>query len=172
MQILETDRLILREISADDAEFILDLLNQPSFIKYIGDRGVRTIETATDYIERRFTKSYRENGFGLYLVELQSQIQNLKSKIGICGFVKRDSLPHPDIGFAFLPEFCGSGYALESARAMMNYGRNQLKLSRVLAITTPDNEASIRLLEKIGFCFERLIRMPDGPEELKLFVSA
>ncbi len=171
MKILETERLILREIIETDDEFVLDLLNQPSFIKYIGDRNVRTIEQAREFIENRYRQSYREHGFGLYAVELKSEIPNPKSQIGICGFVKRDSLPDADIGFAFLPQFCGKGYALESANAVMKYGRDVLGLARVLAITSQDNESSGRLLEKIGFKFESLIKMPPDTEELKLFSS-
>ena len=171
MKILETERLILREIIETDDEFVLDLLNQPSFIKYIGDRNVRTIEQSREFIENRYRQSYRVNGFGLYAVELKSEIRNLKSQIGICGFVKRDSLPDADIGFAFLPQFCGKGYALESANAVMKYGRDVLGLARVLAITSQDNESSGRLLEKIGFKFESLIKMPPDTEELKLFSS-
>jgi len=171
VKILETERLILREIIETDDEFVLDLLNQPSFIKYIGDRNVRTIEQAREFIENRYRQSYREHGFGLYAVELKSEIPNPKSQIGICGFVKRDSLPDADIGFAFLPQFCGKGYALESANAVMKYGRDVLGLARVLAITSQDNESSGRLLEKIGFKFESLIKMPPDTEELKLFSS-
>ena len=189
MKILETERTILREIIESDDEFILDLLNQPSFIKYIGDRNVRDVEQAREFIENRYRQSYREHGFGLYAVELKAEfatltdvrvsafeIQNPKSKIqnraiGICGFVKRDTLPDADIGFAFLPQFCGKGYALESAVAVMKYGRDVLDLKRVLAITTQDNESSGKLLEKLGFKFENLIKMPTDDEELKLFSS-
>ncbi len=180
MKILETERLILRKIVADDSEFILDLLNQPSFIKYIGDRNVRTLEQAREFIESRFRESYRVNGFGLYAVELKTEFSRLVTKnkkqkaknrkaIGICGFVKRDSLPEADIGFAFLPQFCGKGYAFESADAVMKYGRDVLNLRRVLAITSQDNESSGRLLEKLGFRFERLTELPHEAEELKLF---
>jgi RimJ/RimL family protein N-acetyltransferase len=163
---------------------MLDLLNQPSFIKYIGDRNVRDLQQAREFIETRYRKSYADNGFGLYAVELKTQfddgndsaleIQNPKSKIqnqviGICGFVKRDSLPDADIGFAFLPEFERKGYAFESAAAVMDYGRETLGLNRVLAITTQDNESSGRLLEKLGFKFDGLITQPHDTEELKLF---
>ena len=165
MKILETERLILREIVEGDGEFILDLLNQPSFIKYIGDRNVRTIEAAREYIESRFTESYKRFGFGMWAVELKET----GAAIGICGFVKRDSLPDADIGFAFLPQFEKQGFAFESASAMMNYGRDVLGLKRVLAITTQDNESSGKLLEKLGFKFENLIKMPTDDEELKLF---
>ncbi len=173
MKILETERLILREVVESDDEFILDLLNQPSFIKYIGDRNVRTLEQSREFIESRYRKSYAEHGFGLYAVELKSQITNPKSQIliGICGFVRRDTLPDVDIGFAFLPQFERKGYAFESASAVMNYGRAVLGLKRVVAITTEDNESSGRLLEKIGFKFEGLITQPHDAEELKLFSS-
>lgn len=167
-KILETERLILREMVAeDDAEFILDLLNQPSFIKYIGDRNVRTVEEAKDFLETRYRASYAQHGFGLYKVELKSQIPNPKSQIGICGFVKRDTLPDADIGFAFLPQFEKQGFALESAQALMKYGAEILGLKRVLAITTQDNESSGRLLTKLGFKYDNLIE--SGGEMLKLF---
>jgi RimJ/RimL family protein N-acetyltransferase len=165
LKILETERTILREVTKDDAEFILDLLNQPSFIKFIGDRNVRNETQARDYIESRFTESYRKFGFGMWAVKLKET----KQTIGICGFVKRDSLPDADIGFAFLPQFEKKGYAFESANAVMKYGREILNLNPVLAITSKDNESSGKLLEKINFKFERLIVLPGGDEELKLF---
>lgn len=165
VKILETERLILREIVERDDEFILDLLNQPSFIKYIGDRNVRTREQAREFIRTRYRESYRINGFGLYAVELKAS----GTPIGICGFVKRDGLPDADIGFAFLPQFGKKGYAHESAAAVMQYGERVLGLRRVLAIATKDNENSGRLLEKIGFRFERTIRLPSDTEELNLF---
>lgn len=164
MKILETERLILREIIESDAEFILDLLNQPSFIKYIGDRNVRTVEDAKNFLETRYRKSYQDNGYGLYLVELKSDY----SKLGICGFVKRDNFQYADIGFAFLPQFERKGYAFESASALMKYGKEVLDFKEVLAITTQDNESSGRLLEKLNFKFDELIEMPNN-EILKLF---
>jgi RimJ/RimL family protein N-acetyltransferase len=163
MNILDTERLVLREVTSTDAAFILDLLNQATFKKYIGDRGVRTLEQAREYIAARFTKSYWENGFGLYLMELKADA----TPIGLCGFVRRKELPDPDIGFALLPQFEKKGFAYEAAEAVMRYGRQTLMLSRVLAITTLDNESSGRLLEKIGLSFEREIEM--GNETLKLF---
>lgn len=164
MKILETERLILSEVTEKDAEFMLDLLNQPSFIKYIGDRNVRTIEEAKDFIKTRYRKSYDDNGYGLYLVELKEN----KISLGICGFVKRDNFQYADIGFAFLPQFEKQGYAVESAQAVMEYGEKTLGFKEVLAITTQDNESSGRLLEKLGFTFDELIEMPNG-ETLKLF---
>ncbi len=165
MKILETERTILREVTKDDAEFILDLLNQPSFIRYIGDRNVRSVAQARDYIESRFTKSYQKFGFGMWAVELKET----NAHVGICGFVKRDGLPDADIGFAFLPQYERKGYAFESAAAALEYGKNVLNLKRVLAITSKDNENSGRLLGKLNFTFERLIALPGDDEELKLF---
>lgn len=165
--VLKTDRLILRKVDPADADFILDLLNQPSFIKYIGDRGVRSIADAADFIEARFRQSYNQNGFGLYAVTLcDSGI-----RIGICGFVRRETLPGPDIGFAFLPEYEGCGYGFESASAMMEYGKDVLGFTQVYAITTLDNNGSIALLAKLGFASEGLSESPDG-EPLRLFAFA
>jgi RimJ/RimL family protein N-acetyltransferase len=165
--VLETERLILRRLSTDDAAFVLELLNEPSFVRYIGDRGVRNLEDAAQYILNRLVSSYERNGFGLYLVELRES----RIPIGICGLVKRDTLPDPDIGFAFLPVYWSRGYAAESAAAMMNYAKEELGLNRILAITSPDNEASAKLLSKIGLRFERLIKLSEDVEEVKLFTS-
>ena len=162
--IFETERLAVRELnSASDAEFVRCLLNSPKFLEYIGNRGVRTVEESAAFIENRYRQSYRDHGFGLYAVELK----NGGTQIGICGFVKRDTLSSPDLGFAFLPEFEGNGYGFESAGAALNYGCGQLGFSTVLAITSIDNDASGRLLEKLGFCFERLSE--NGDETIKLF---
>ncbi len=178
MKIVETERVVLREMTAEDAEFVLDLLNQPSFIKYIGDRKVRSPEAARDFIENRYRASYRDHGFGLYTVELREEAEKPKSnsetenrrpktKIGICGFVKRDYLPAPDIGFAFLPAFEGKGYAFEAASAAMTYGREALGFTRVLAITTLDNHSSGRLLGRLGFRYDGEIENEN--EKLKLY---
>lgn len=165
MKILETERTILREINEDDAEFIIDLLNQPSFLKYIGDKGIKSIEQAKNSIENVYRKSYRENGFGLYAVELKTD----QTPIGFCGFIKRDGLPDADIGFAFLPQFEKQGYAFETAGALLKYGKEIFKLKRVLAITTQNNKSSIKLLKKLNFNFENLIKLPGAKEELNLF---
>lgn len=163
--ILETKRLTLRKISEADAEFILDLLNQSSFIKYIGDRNVRTREQAARYIKSKMTISYDQFGFGMYLVELKKT----KTPIGVCGFVKRESLPDADIGFAFLADFEGKGFGFESAEELLKYGENEFGFKRVLAIASQDNHASHKLLEKLGFQFECLVKLPHDPEELKMF---
>jgi ribosomal-protein-alanine N-acetyltransferase len=163
---LETERLTLRHLSPDtDVEFILRLLNERSFLQYIGDKKVRTLDDARAYIRNGPMKSYEENGFGLYRVGLKEN----GSAIGICGLIKRDTLPEPDIGFAFLPEYWNKGYAHESAAAVMRHARDGLRLQRILAITTPDNEPSARLLGKIGLRFQRLIRLSDEADEVKLF---
>lgn len=167
MKILETERLIIREIIETDEEFILDLLNQPSFVNNVGDRNVRTIEQSREFIQERFRASYKNFGFGLYAVKLKET----NATIGICGFVKRDFLAEADLGFAVLPEFERKGYGFESALAMMNYGRKTLNFGRILAITSPHNEASGKLLEKLGFKFEELITPPNDTEMVKLFVS-
>ena len=166
--ILETERLRLRHLSPDiDAEFILELLNDPSFICYIGDKGVRDLEEARRYVIDGPVKSYDAHGFGLYRVELKTSA----TPIGICGMLKRDTLTDPDIGFAFLPASWSKGYAVESAAAVMNYARDVLGLNRILAITTRDNEPSAKLLGKLGLRFDRMIKLSEDAPEVKLFTS-
>ncbi len=168
MIILETKRLRLRRLSPDiDAEFILELLNDPSFIRFIGDKGVRDLDAARRYIIDGPVKSYDANGFGLYLAELKTN----ETPIGICGLIKRDTLAHADIGFAFLPAYWNQGYAFESAAAVMDHARETLKLGRILAVTSPDNEASGKLLDKIGLRFEKMIRLSEDAPEIKLFAT-
>jgi [ribosomal protein S5]-alanine N-acetyltransferase len=157
VKILETERLILREIETQDAAFLFELLNSPKFLKYIGDRGVRTVEDAAEFIESRYRESYRQNGFGLYVVE-----RSEGESVGICGFVKRGYLDHPDIGFAFLPEYEAKGYGFESAQAALEFGFSELGFDLVYAITSPDNTASEKLLAKLGFRLEHPITTPEG----------
>jgi RimJ/RimL family protein N-acetyltransferase len=165
--VLETERLVLRRLTSDDAAFIFKLLNEPSFLRYIGDKGVRTHADAVGYIKNGPVASYERFGFGLYLVELRET----DVPIGICGLLKRETLTHVDVGFAFLPAFWSKGYAFEAASAVMQYGRNVLGMGRIVAITAPENESSIRLLEKMGFRFERPMVLSEGAPEIKLFVS-
>lgn len=162
---LETRRLRIRELAPADAPFILTLLNDPDFLRNIGDRNVRTLEDARRYIEAGPMASYARHGFGLCHVELRASGE----AIGICGVLKRDELPGPDLGFAFLPAHRSQGYALESATAVLSHAREVLRLPRLLAIVNPDNAASIRLLEKLGFGFERMIQLNGRAAELKLF---
>ena len=161
--ILETERLVLREITTDDAAFILELINTPKFHKYIGDRGVRDVEAAREYVDDRYIKNYDTLGFGLYAVCLKDG-----TPIGNCGFVKRDNFEFPDIGFAFLPEHERKGYGWESAAAMVSYGKENFGFTKLLAITSLNNDASGKLLEKLGFEFTRIETMPNG-EELNLY---
>ncbi len=168
MRVLETDRLILRRLAVKDAEFILRLLNEPSFLRFIGDKGVRTIDDACDYILNGPVHSYERFGFGMYLTELkETQIP-----IGICGLLKRDSLEDVDVGFAFLPQFWKRGYAFESAAAVMAYGRNTFGLDRIVAITSPGNDESIKVLVKLGLRFERTIKLSEDGPPVELFGPA
>lgn len=162
---LITIRLVLREFVKDDAPFIVNLLNQPSFIRFIGDKGIRTLDDARKYLDNGPIDSYHRHGFGLYLVELKDS----KTPIGMCGLLKRDSLPNVDLGFAFLPDYWGKGFAFEAASVVMSHAREVLELHFFLAITDPDNEASIRLLEKLGFQFDRVIKLSEDASEVKLF---
>ncbi len=164
---LETDRLIVRPITLDDAPFILMLLNEPSFLRYIGDKQVRTVEDARQYILNGPVASYERHGFGLCLMELRDS----NTPVGMCGILKREELPDPDIGFALLPDFCKKGLAFEAATAVLNDARERLKLNRILAITSLDNEASINLLERLGFRFEREIKLSADREPVKLFIT-
>lgn len=167
MTVLETERLSLRQFTVYDAQFILKLLNEPSFIRYIGDKQVRNLEDAGAYILNGPVASYERNGFGLYMVELRESY----TPIGMCGFLKREELPDPDIGFAFVPEFWSKGYAFEAAAALLQDAREGLKLRRILAITSLDNEASIKLLERLGFRFEGVTRLASDREQIKLFAK-
>jgi len=163
--VLETERLTIRRLTVDDATFILRLLNEPSFLQHIGDRGVRTMAEASQYILAGPIASYERVGFGLFLVELK----NSHVPIGICGLLKRDALDDVDVGFAFVPEFWSKGYAFESASAVVAYGRDTHGLKRIVAISSQDNIASVNLLAKLGFSFERMVMMPGDKEELRLF---
>ena len=165
MTVLETERLLLRYLSGEDAEFILELLNEPSFIRNIGDRGVRTIDDANSYISNGPVASYAKNGFGLYLVKLKETNES----IGMCGLIRRDTLEDVDIGYAFLPKFWSKGYAVESAQAVKEYAKNVIGLDRIIAITDPENEGSIRVLEKIGLKFEKMVKLSEDDIDLKLF---
>jgi [ribosomal protein S5]-alanine N-acetyltransferase len=153
-----TPRLLLRRMAPSDAAFMLALLNDPGWLRFIGDRGVRTLAAAEAYIRSGPMATVAAQGFGFDVVTLRAT----GAAIGICGLAQRDYLDAPDIGFAFLPEFCGQGYALEAAQAVMAHARGALGLSRVWATTRPDNGPSQRLLDKLGLRFERLMPHPDG----------
>ncbi len=167
MQVLETDRLVLRYFHADDVEFVVRLLNEPSFIEHIGDKGVRTAEEANQYLLDGPLDSYERFGYGLNMVEMKETGE----PIGMCGLVRRENLDDADIGYAFLEKHWSKGYARESAEAVLNHARETFGLGRIVAIVTPENHSSIKLLEKIGLKFQRAIRMSDDDVELKFFVS-
>jgi RimJ/RimL family protein N-acetyltransferase len=164
MQVLETDRLSLRLLNEDDASFILRLVNEPSWLRFIGDKGVRSLEDARGYLRNGPLDMYARYGFGLYLVVRKDDSMPL----GMCGLLKRDSLPDVDIGFAFVPEAWGRGYAFESAAAVLAKGRDEFGLRRIVAVTSLDNASSIRVLEKIGLSFERVIELTPG-DPVRLF---
>jgi RimJ/RimL family protein N-acetyltransferase len=160
-----TERLTLREMDGSaDSEFVYRLLNSPKFIRFIGDRGVRSVSEAADFIESRYRRSYRENGYGLYTVERRSDAV----AVGICGFVRRPSLPGPDIGFALFPEYEGLGYGFEAASATLDFGRDTLGFTTVFAITTTDNIVSGKLLNKLGF-LEDGTTSTDNGETLRVY---
>lgn len=163
--ILETERLILREFVLSDTDFIIQLLNSPGWLAFIGDRHVTSEEQATNYLVNGPLKSYKQNGFGLSMVELINE----RIPIGMCGILKRDELESPDIGFAFLPEYSGHGYAYEITSALIKFARERLELKQLFAITVPANERSIRLLQKTGFTYRKKHISVNTKEELFLF---
>jgi ribosomal-protein-alanine N-acetyltransferase len=164
---LETGRLRLREFSADDSQFIIELLNEPSFIRNIGDRNVHNTEDAHRYLQNGPLASYAKNGFGLYAVILKETSE----LIGMCGLIKRDQLQDVDIGYAFLPRFWSKGYALEAVSAVKSHGRDVVGLKRLVAIVDPGNDPSIRVLEKIGMKFEEMVKLSEDDIERKLFAT-
>lgn len=167
MNTLETGRLRLREFSVDDSQFIIELLNEPSFIRNIGDRNVHNTEDAHRYLQNGPLASYAKNGFGLYAVILKETSE----LIGMCGLIKRDQLQDVDIGYAFLPRFWSKGYALEAVSAVKSHGRDVVGLKRLVAIVDPGNDPSIRVLEKIGMKFEEMVKLSEDDIELKLFAT-
>jgi len=168
MRVAQTQRLVLRHLTFEDAGFLCRMLNEPSWLRFIGDRGVRTPQDAQRYIQEKFVALYESDGFGMYLLELKDG----GSPIGLCGLVKRDSLPGPDIGFALLTQFEGHGYAFEASKAVMNHAREEIHLTKLLAIVNPDNVGSIRLLERLGFSHEGAYRTPKENNDLMLYTTS
>ena len=167
MPLLSTPRLDLRPLEPGDAPFIQALLTDPDFLRFVGDRGVRSVADAEAYIRNGPMAMYQRRGFGLWLVERREG----GVAVGICGLLDRDGLEHPDLGFAFLPEHRGKGYAAEAAGATLAWGLETLGLPRVLAITSPDNHASARVLERIGFRADGTVRLPGEVEEVSLWAA-
>ena len=167
MPLIETERLVLRELTAADTGFVLELLNESDFIRYIGDRGVRTLEDAARWIEAGPRANYTRLGFGHYAIELKSGGE----AVGICGFRTRDGLDIPDLGYALLARYRASGYATEAARAALQYAARTLRLPRVAAICAPDNLASQAVLEKLGFAYDRTVRLPGEDHDVLVYVT-
>jgi [ribosomal protein S5]-alanine N-acetyltransferase len=164
--VFDTARLRLRQLALDDAGFILELVTDPLWLRFIGDRGVHDVESARRYLESGPLEMYRSRGFGLWLVERRADAV----PIGICGVLKRDSLDDPDLGFAFLPAYRGQGYAREAAAATLEHARQQLGIQRVLAITSPENLPSANVLRSVGMRFEQSIRLKGEDRDTWLFV--
>jgi [ribosomal protein S5]-alanine N-acetyltransferase len=163
--VLETPRLSLRHLANEDAAFLAELMNEPAYIDKIGDRCVRTIADAMRYIEEKYVTSYARHGFGFYLVKLVER----DAPIGICGLVKRESLDHPDLGFAYLRRFWSRGYATEAASATLEYARKSLLLPYVYGLVSPNNSRSIRLLEQLGLRYLRSLELPGQPLDRHLY---
>jgi [ribosomal protein S5]-alanine N-acetyltransferase len=159
--VLETERLVLREVDAADAAFVLELLNSAGFVENIGDRGVRTLDQARAYIREKIAAGYAEHGFGMWAVVPKGET----APVGLAGLVKREVLPHVDVGYAFLEGAWGRGYAEEAARGVLEHARERLGLTTIVAITTPENRASQRVLEKVGLRYVDTIDLPgwEGP---------
>ncbi|WP_286829664.1 MULTISPECIES: GNAT family N-acetyltransferase [Kordiimonas] len=164
---IETERLRLREATLDDADLALQIYNSPGFIEFVGDRGLRTTDDAKAYLEKNLLGSYAKNGFGLYIVELKASGE----PVGMCGLVDRPGLDAPDIGFTFLPDHMRMGYGYESAAAVLDYGRNKLGMTRILAIVDPKNAKSIGLIEKLGMVFDRKIQLPGDDERISQYTT-
>ena len=158
MTVIQTERLTLQKATFDDAEFIFQLLNDPTFIDNIVDKGIKTLDDAKNYIQQSLIDSYNTHGFGLYITRLKSD----NTPIGLCGLLKREELEWPDVGYALLPEFVGFGYATEGAKASMEYGFKALGMSKIVAITSINNAASIKVLEKVGLRREKVIEIYGG----------
>jgi [ribosomal protein S5]-alanine N-acetyltransferase len=164
MIILETERLILRTFNLDDAGFYFQLWKQASWIQYIGDKKFRNVYDARESLLNGPMKMYADKGFSLYMMTLKDH-----TPIGMCGLIKRDTLDDVDIGYGLLSGYEGKGYTLEAAKAIMTYAKQEMKLKRVVAITTTDNKKSISLLEKIGMRYEKMVKAPNDDGQLMLY---
>lgn len=164
-EVLQTERLILYKLTLNDTDFIIELVNSPGWLQYIGYRNIHTTEDAIRYLEDGPLKSYEQNGFGLLMIQLKST----KTSIGMCGLLKRDALPLPDLGYALLPAYEGKGYITEATSAYLAYVAQQLQIEKLMAITSLDNEKSIRVLEKLHFVFERYMNMSGDDYPVRLF---
>ena len=170
MIIAETNRLIISKFtqSENDAAFFLELVNTPNWIKFIGDRNIKTIKQAQEAIKKSHLKSYKNNGFGFYILQLKEE--NNKP-IGTCGLIKRDTLKDVEIGFAMLPDYEGKGFGLESSEVVLKIAKERFNCSKIIAITLPENTNSIKLLEKLNLSYEKRVKPFDDDTELLLFAK-
>ena len=168
MIIAETTRLVISKFTLDDAPFFLKLTNTPNWLKYIGERNIKTLKQAENAIKEGHLKSYANHGFGFYKLQLKEE--NLKS-IGTCGLIKRDNLDDVDIGFAMLPDYERKGYGYESSLKIIELAKDSFNLKKIAAITLPTNKSSIALLEKLGLTYEKKVTPFDNGEELLLYVK-
>jgi RimJ/RimL family protein N-acetyltransferase len=164
----ETGRLRLQRLSLDDAGLMLAIWNDPAFIRYVGDRGIRTLDQARVTLEEGAFRLYSEYGYGPYRVALKAD----DTAVGICGLFRREGLDEPDIGFSTLPEHCGRGYAYEAACAVIEHARNDLGLPRLTAIVSPGNRPSVSLIRKLGFAFERMHRMVGDQDDVAIYTMS
>ncbi len=165
MIVLETNRLLLTRLSYDDCEFIVELVNEPSFKRFIGDKDVHSPEDARRYLAEGPIGLYERFGYSLFLVTAKDS----DTPAGICGLLQREGFDDPDLGFAFLKRFRHLGYAIESAQAVLKHGFGELGLRRIIAMADPDNEPSVSLLHKLGFKYERKARMPGDDHDINLY---
>lgn len=163
--LIRSERLQLRWVTLNDADLLLAIWNDPDFIRYVGDRGIRTVEEARQAVREKVLKHYDDHGYGPYRV---SRLETDEA-MGICGLFKRENLEYPDIGYGFLPQFCGRGYAIEAAQAVLDHARGQMRLPQLSAIVTPENVRSTRLLEKLGMHVEGPVRMPGEDQDILLY---
>lgn len=163
--VLTTERLELRWLTPDDAAMMLAVWNDPAFLRYVGDRGIRTLDQARAAIEAGPLGLYGRYGYGPFRLRLRDRCVD----VGICGLFRRDTLDEPDLGFAILPDYCGQGLGYESSVAVLDHVRHTLELPAVTAIVSPENEASIGLLEKLGLHYDRPIRMPGDDHDVSLY---
>ncbi|MCO7227071.1 GNAT family N-acetyltransferase [Pleionea sp. CnH1-48] len=160
--LFETERLRVREFNEEDAEFIYQLTNEPDFLRYVGDKNIHDLDAAKKYLLEGPIASYQQYGFGLFLVSLKSN----DAPVGTCGLIKRPALTDVDIGYGFLEDYAGNGYATEAAKATLKYGYEELKIETIVAITCPDNIASIRVLQKIGLSEQGKVAVDDREDLL------
>lgn len=164
---IETERVLLQEVTSEDKSFLFELMNTASWIQYIGDRNIRTVEDAEEYIEKNIRKAYQEYGLGMYKMVSKEN----DKPMGLCGLLKRDYLNSIDIGFAILPEYEGKGYTYEAAKAVRDFGFNTLKTEKIAGITMEENVKSRKLLEKLGLKYVGMVRTSPDTEEIMLYSS-